>query len=178
MIDSGATISFIHQNLAKQYNLPLAQQRLDVSLADGSLHTSQHATRLVMQTSSDHFELQSFQLISLGNYSVILGMDWLRKHSPSIDWANKTVSLSCHSFHNFSNLPPLAKSIMPPISNNFDNQSRSCTPPLVPKPTPAKTTIPSIKSRTQPKNPSLINIATVSNASFCQILKQNQGVGL
>jgi RNase H-like domain found in reverse transcriptase/Reverse transcriptase (RNA-dependent DNA polymerase)/Integrase zinc binding domain/Chromo (CHRromatin Organisation MOdifier) domain/Retroviral aspartyl protease len=177
MIDSGATISFIHQNLAKQYNLPLAQQRLDVSLADGSLHTSQHATRLVMQTSPDHFELQSFQLISLGNYSLILGMDWLRAHNPSIDWINRTVSLSCSTHHNLSNLPPLAKSTMPPTINTFDNQTRSCTPPLTPKLTSTKTTTSSIKPPMQPKNPSLINIAIVSNASFCQILKQKQGVG-
>jgi hypothetical protein len=53
MIDSGATISFIHQNLAKQYDLPLAQHRLAISLADGSVQNSQHATRLVMQSSPD-----------------------------------------------------------------------------------------------------------------------------
>lgn len=161
MIDSGATISFIHQNLAKQYNLPLTQQRLDVSLADGSLHTSQHATRLVMQTSPDHFELQSFQLISLGNYSLILGMDWLRAHNPSIDWISRTVSISCSTHHNLSNLPALAKSIMPPTINTFDNQTRSCTPPLTPKSTSTKTTTSSIKRPTQPKNPSLINISIV-----------------
>lgn len=177
MIDSGATISFIHQNLAQQYHLPLAQQRLNVSLADGSLHTSQHATRLVMQTSPDHFELQSFQLISLGNYSLILGMDWLRNHNPSIDWINRTVSLFCSSRHNLSNLPPLAKSIMPPINNTFYNQPRFSIPPPAPKPTPTKTTTSSVKLPTQPKNPSLISIAIVSNASFCQILKQKQGVG-
>ena len=65
MIDSGATISFIHQNLAKQYDLPLVQHQLPIALANGSIHTSHHATRLVMQSSPDHFELQSFQLITL-----------------------------------------------------------------------------------------------------------------
>jgi hypothetical protein len=30
-----------------------------------------------MQISSNHFETQSFQLITLGNYSLILGINWL-----------------------------------------------------------------------------------------------------
>lgn len=179
MIDSGATISFIHQNLAKQYDLPLAQHRLAISLADGSVQTSQHATRLVMQSSPDHFELQSFQLIALGNYSMILGMDWLKNHNPSIDWINRTATISCTSRHNLSALPPLARSTMPAVITNFDNQSRFSMPPPAPtrKVTPTKITSNPTKSPAHPRNPSLINISIISNASFHQILKQKQGVG-
>jgi hypothetical protein len=65
---------------------------------------------------------------------------------------------------------------MPPITNTFEHQPRFSAPPSTPKPPSTKTT-PLAKTMTQPKNPSLINISIVSNASFCQILKQKQGVG-
>ena len=62
----------MHQKLAKQLDLPLVPRELPIALANGSIHNSHHATRLVMQTSQNHFEAQSFQLITLGNYSLIL----------------------------------------------------------------------------------------------------------
>lgn len=75
MIDSGASISFMHESLARQHNFTTSLCHLDISLADGTIHPSQHSTRLVMQCSDSHFEIQSFQLITLGNYPLILGMD-------------------------------------------------------------------------------------------------------
>jgi Retroviral aspartyl protease len=138
MIDSGATISFMHQNLAKQFDLPLVQRQLPIALANGSIHNSHHSTRLVMQTSPTHFEVQSFQLITLGNYSLILGMDWLRSHNPDIDWENRTVTLSCSAQHSLSALSSLARSTMPKTFPPFDTLPRSHTPPQLSKPVPTR----------------------------------------
>jgi hypothetical protein len=44
MIDSGASISFIHQNLALQHQFTTTNQSLNISLADGSIHKSTSAT--------------------------------------------------------------------------------------------------------------------------------------
>jgi hypothetical protein len=177
MIDSGATISFIHQNLAKVHQLPIVDQRLNVALANGSIHTSHHATRLVMQSSPEHFEVHSFQLITLGNYSVILGMDWLKKHSPSIDWDRRTVTLSCTQNHSLSTLSLLAQSTLPTTILPFNNQTRSASPPIVPTPSPSPRKFnyePVLTKNT--KNPTSVDIALISNAAFCQLLKQEQGV--
>jgi RNase H-like domain found in reverse transcriptase/Reverse transcriptase (RNA-dependent DNA polymerase)/Integrase zinc binding domain/Chromo (CHRromatin Organisation MOdifier) domain/Retroviral aspartyl protease/Integrase core domain len=174
MIDSGASISFIHQNLAQLHDLPLAQQRLNISLANGSIHTSQHATRIVMQSTPDHFELHSFQLITLGNYSVILGMDWLKKHNPSINWTTEKITLPSTAKHQLSSLPPLALSTMPASLPAFDSQHRLGTSP----PTPVslrnkEAPVTSAKIMTRPK----VDISVISNASLCQLLKQKKGVG-
>jgi hypothetical protein len=177
MIDSGATISFIHQNLAKQFDLPLVQRLLPIALANGSIHTSHHATRLVMQSSPDHFDVQTFQLITLGNYSLILGMDWLKSHNPSIDWEKRTVTLSGNPKHYFSALSPLARSTLPESLPEFQSQPRSSAPPSVSRPTPIQIVYPPVKTVPQPRNPSMTDIAVVSNAGFCQLLKQKQGVG-
>ena len=177
MIDSGATISFIHENLAKNHNLLLVQRPLPIALANGSIHTSQHATQVVMQSSPDHFEVQTFQLITLGNYSLILGMDWLRSHNPSIDWEKRTVTLSCSPKHSFSALSPLARSTMPKSLPPFEIQSRSSTPPAKIKPIATKITYPPVKTIQPLRNPTLLDISVVSNATFCQLLKQEESIG-
>jgi hypothetical protein len=177
MIDSGATISFIHQNLAKQYNLPLVQRPLPIALANGSIHTSHHATRVVMQSSPTHFEVQTFQLITLGNYSLILGMDWLRTHNPSVDWKERTVSLSCSPKHNFSALSPLARVTLPKSLPEFQTQSRSSAPPVVSPPARPQIIYPPVKTIKPARNPTLLDISLVSNATFCQLLRQKETMG-
>jgi hypothetical protein len=34
----------------------------------------------------DHFEVINFDITSLGEYDVVLGVPWLRKHNLAIDW--------------------------------------------------------------------------------------------
>lgn len=177
MIDSGATISFIHENLAKNHDLLLVKRPLPIALANGSIHTSHHATQVVMQTSSDHFEVQTFQLITLGNYSLILGMDWLKSHNPSIDWEKRTVTLSCSPKHNLSFLSPLARSTMPKSLPPFQGQSRSSSPPPRSRPAPIKITYPPVQAIQPLRNPTLLDIAVVSNAAFCQLLRLKDSIG-
>jgi hypothetical protein len=177
MIDSGATISFIHQNLAKQYDIPIVQRPLPIALANGAIHTSQHATRMVMQSSPEHFEVQTFQLITLGNYSLILGMDWLKTHNPSIDWQKRTVVLSCSPKHNIAALSPLAQATLPKPLPLFQDQPRSSAPPPKPKLPQIKINYPPVKTIKPLRNPTLLDISVVSNASFCQLLKQKESIG-
>lgn len=177
MIDSGATISFIHQNLAQQHDLLLVQRPLPIALANGSIHTSRHATQAVMQTSPDHFEVQTFQLITLGNYSLILGMDWLRKHNPSIDWEKKTITLPCSPKHSFSTLSPLALSTLPTPLPPFQCHPDTSSPPPPFKPTTTKISYPPVKTLQPPRNPTLLDISIVSNTTFCQLLKQKESIG-
>ena len=175
MIDSGASISFIHKDLALQHQFSTACQPLSISLADGTVHNSNFATRLVLQSTPTHFETHSFQLISLGNYPVILGMDWLQKHNPCLDWITGTATLPCTSKHSYGSLSPLALATMPrtippfllepptpaPLPNASINKS---TPKTSPKPRPTK-----------PHSASLNNISLINGATFCNLVKQKHG---
>lgn len=191
MVDSGATISFMHQSLAQKHDLPLVPQRLSISLANGSTHTSENATRIVLQSSPDHFEVQSFQLITLGSYPLILGMDWLKKHNPHIDWLKKSIYLPCSNKCTYSSLPSVAQPTLPVTLPS------SPAPTATPRPTPSATSnTPSPiytehnpqSTKTSKQNPqstetpkhtisSLYDISIVSSATINQLLRQNQGVG-
>jgi hypothetical protein len=38
-----------------------------------------------------HIEVLECNVINIGLHDIVLGMSWLKKHSPHIDWANKKV---------------------------------------------------------------------------------------
>ncbi|KAG0031641.1 hypothetical protein BGZ83_004528, partial [Gryganskiella cystojenkinii] len=125
---------------------------------NGSIHTSRHATRVVMQSSPDHFDLQTFQLITLGNYSLILGMDWLVSHNPSINWEKRTVTLSCGPKHSLAALSSLALATMPKTLPPFQDPPRSSTPPSIQKPAPVRITYPPVRKIKPLRNPTLLDI--------------------
>lgn len=176
MIDSGASISFIRQDLAQLHEFPTSHKPLDIALADGAIHTTKSATRLVLQTSPIHFEVQTFQLIPLGNYPIILGMDWLAKHNPIIDWSTGTISFPCTASHQLSSLDGTALATMPvtippflPVpSPKKPKKSKKSKKPKSKKPEPQKP-----KSMTPPLLSSLIDISVVSPSSFSQMVRQN-----
>src|SRR5690349_8645842 len=159
--------------------LTLAQHSLQISLANGSTHTSHYATTLVMQSHSQHFSTHTFQLIALGNYAIILGMDWLRLHNPYIDWEKRTVTMPCLHQHTPDKLSPLAQSTMPRSIPAFQEQDRILLPPSKPKATlvPTKHAPRSNQLSKSAKNRSATNISIISNTQLRQILKTNQGVG-
>src|ERR1700712_4863064 len=70
-----------------------AKNPREIYLADGkqsAMGPVTHMTRVPMDISS-HRELAIFQVANLQNHEVILGMPWLRKHNPTIDWNNKRI---------------------------------------------------------------------------------------
>lgn len=88
LVDSGSLASFVDLHLATKLSgvckLPKACR---VKVADGAVL---HCDSFIPQcpwTSHGHEFVTDFKLISLGAYDAILGMDWLKKHSPMhIDW--------------------------------------------------------------------------------------------
>lgn len=43
---------------------------------------------------STHSENIALAVVSVG-YPVILGLDWLERHNPAVDWREKNLSLDC-----------------------------------------------------------------------------------
>ena len=98
MIDSGATEDFIDQEVCNKHGIKMikAKHPREIYLADGkpsAMGPVTHMTKVPMDISS-HRELAVFQVANLQNYEVILGMPWLRKHNPTIDWNDKNITFN------------------------------------------------------------------------------------
>jgi len=96
MIDSGATEDFIDKAFCSKYNIRTTQAKAirEVYLADGrpsAMGPITHTAKVPMDIGS-HRELATFQVAKLPNHEVILGMPWLKQHSPQIDWGQGKIT--------------------------------------------------------------------------------------
>ena len=97
-LDCGATDSFISDTFDRRHSLPLALRdeptpvfTVDNRPLTSGLVTHDTITNLRVQAHSENIRLG---VVSMP-YPVILGLDWLRKHNPAVDWAHGQLSLSC-----------------------------------------------------------------------------------
>jgi hypothetical protein len=100
MIDSGATGNFMSTKFAQENNIPTAKREDAYSLSaingtkiSSSIDQSKtqklvdKMTRPLPMAIGKHHEEITFDLIGIANHEVVLGIPWLRKHNPTIDWA-------------------------------------------------------------------------------------------
>ena len=102
IIDSGATGSFIDTQLARRLNLettPLSRPVKAINV-DGTTNCKGNITRegdvhlsFTDYTDHPHEEITRLMVLNLGKPQLILGMPWLQKWNPEIDWARKTIYL-------------------------------------------------------------------------------------
>ena len=98
MIDSGATALFIHERFVKQnrmvkHRLP---QEIGLRNIDGSANQAgklTHFVRLKLDV-GPHSETTEFLVTNLGPENVILGLPWLKRFNPSVDWDAGTLDFS------------------------------------------------------------------------------------
>src|SRR4051812_13907038 len=45
---------------------------------------------------TDHTEMLSFNITTIPNFDVILGMTWLAKHNPAVDWLARSIMFHCN----------------------------------------------------------------------------------
>jgi len=96
MIDSGATKDFIDQGFCSKYNIRTKQAKTirEVYLADGrpsAMRPITHIAKVPMHIGS-HRELATVQVAKLPTHEVVLGMPWLKQHSPRIDWGQGKIT--------------------------------------------------------------------------------------
>jgi hypothetical protein len=94
LIDSGATLNFIHEALVSNLGLPVQPcPPVKVRLADG--RTLTHSDRQVTLnfTIAGVPHTQTFLVAPIGIHSMIFGMPWLETVNPLVDWRLKTVML-------------------------------------------------------------------------------------
>ena len=92
-IDCGATIDCISLSYAQAHGIESSSlpQPDFVTLANGSQQeVASTATSVSIQVGS-YTDTMSFIVLPLVGYDVLLGMSWLTKYNPIIDWRNKSV---------------------------------------------------------------------------------------
>lgn len=100
LVDSGCTgMAFVDFAFATRNRLPMTKmgRKRPLYLADGVLSSwieFEITTELVI---GDHREMITFFVTSLAQDNpVILGLPWLRKHNPRVDWANLQLEFADH----------------------------------------------------------------------------------
>ena len=98
MVDSGATGDFIDEEFVERAKLPTRRLSAPVPVynVDGSLNEAGSIDRVVdvLMTYERHSERILLAVTKLGKQSLILGMTWLGKHNPEIDFIAKKVEMT------------------------------------------------------------------------------------
>jgi Reverse transcriptase (RNA-dependent DNA polymerase)/RNase H-like domain found in reverse transcriptase/Integrase zinc binding domain/Retroviral aspartyl protease/Chromo (CHRromatin Organisation MOdifier) domain len=95
LIDSGASDNFISKSFIKDTSIKSETTKLktEVTLADGSGYNIDKIVRNVDLTIGEYVDKLDIKVLELAAYDVILGMPWLEKYNPSIDYKFKRVTI-------------------------------------------------------------------------------------
>ena len=92
LLDSGAMLNLIHEELANALNLPtLPCQPIHVSMASGKNlgHGNRVAILRFTLNGMEHEEM--FLVAPIGRLQMILGMPWLERVNPVVDWKKRSI---------------------------------------------------------------------------------------
>src|SRR2546423_9561729 len=102
MLDSGATSCFIHSSIIKVFRLPtfpnLVPKKLKV--IDGREVSSGLVTKhcKIKLEIGGHMENLECHVVDIGSHDIVLGMSWLKRHNPNINWEKKTLHFTSQYF--------------------------------------------------------------------------------
>jgi dUTPase/gag-polyprotein putative aspartyl protease len=111
LVDSGAEKSFVDEKFVATFKMKTKKVKnpMNVRLADGSLSQVGIIDReinLSMLMGPQHYEQHTFHIMSVGGSTLILGLDWLKKHQPTInfkdleiDFQSEYCSKTCIQHH-------------------------------------------------------------------------------
>ena len=95
LVDSGASHDFIAQDFVEKHKLETtsSEKEFSVTLADGSKVTQKLLRTAPLKLVVGEFgETQPFTVFSLGRYDAFLGMPWLSRNNPSVDFSVKEIT--------------------------------------------------------------------------------------
>jgi hypothetical protein len=86
LVDSGANSQFMTEKLALELSLPLTEKKVgtDIRLANGVHLISRYSTT-VLYSIGPFSEKESFHLLNLSAFDLVLGRPWLDKVKPGMD---------------------------------------------------------------------------------------------
>jgi len=97
LIDSGAQGAFIDERFAKEHRFPLLRLKKEILISnvDETLNRNgpiRYITRFPVKIDGNIISTKFF-ISHLGKENVILGLPWLERVNPIIDWAEKTLKI-------------------------------------------------------------------------------------
>nr|XP_027118736.1 uncharacterized protein LOC113735978 [Coffea arabica] len=95
LIDSGSTHCFLDEQLAKDLKLGTQGPNLVVNVANGEKVNSKGLDKPLQWEMQGHQFQHAFNTLRLGGCDMILGVDWLAKHSP-IEFNFRKLSMKIH----------------------------------------------------------------------------------
>ena len=116
MIDSGATGNFMTKKVADTwgYKMQLKAEPFKLLVVDGEAISSNQGmvtletVPLEMTMLRGHKETIQFDIVHMDNHACILGVPWLKKHNPQIDWRDEKLEMSrctCERTDKLQNVP-------------------------------------------------------------------------
>ena len=93
LVDSGAQRNFIDLSVCRTLGIELRSIRTRIRQADGqiSLSTQQASPTFNINGMDD---TDTFLVTELGSVDAILGLPWLQRHNPAIDWPSRTLTMA------------------------------------------------------------------------------------
>ena len=151
LVDCGSSINLVHENVVSALKIPVTSCiGPKVSLADGKTTLSCNSYVVLSYSVAGVSKRDTFFVSSIGAQPLILGMPWLEKLNPLVDWVQKTVDLQSPVF----DLSP------PSLSPSFRFRPVSQPSPLS-KPSPSllmpPLMLPFILPPTPPSTPPLMS---------------------
>lgn len=104
LLDSGTSTTFISKRVEDQMGLQACQFNEPIPLLhiDGTANTSGKILHYIyldlVIPQAGHHSKTVFALTDMNDQDIILGIDWLQKHNPKIDWKEGTITLHCCRF--------------------------------------------------------------------------------
>jgi Reverse transcriptase (RNA-dependent DNA polymerase)/Retroviral aspartyl protease len=126
LIDCGSSSSFISRRFVNRHHISsvnIANSQI-VKLADGSLHHTCKLVKAFPLYINDREFRENLLVFPIDNFDIILGMPWLKKHQPIIDWSSNTLTI-----------PPTPLQALLK-ENNIHNLTSSQNPPSTTTTTP------------------------------------------
>ena len=107
LLDSGASLNLIHEELVAALRLStLPCASMYVTIANGSkLHHTNRVVILQFTLAGVQHE-ETFLVAPLGSNQLILGMPWLERVNPEINWKLRTLTYRTPTIHRIFNAPP------------------------------------------------------------------------
>jgi hypothetical protein len=99
LLDLGAQLNYLSTSAMRRAGLTLqrCKQAYPLQVANGQLmpgedQITHEVTRVPLQIHQHHEEID-LDVFEMATHDIILGLPWLRKHNPWIDWKNRCLSL-------------------------------------------------------------------------------------
>ena len=124
LLDCGSTTNFISKRFVLLNHIPTVNTANSqvVKLADGSVTSTCKLVNSLHLYFNDRDLCESLLVFPIDSFDIILGMPWLKKHNPNINWSTDTVTFP---------MTPL-KSFIKENLNNNNNSNKSKRPILSP----------------------------------------------